>query len=400
MSGASKRRGSTATRSLRILFVTGTQPRTGGSSRTTHQLALRLVERGHHLAALMRIRGRSVREHLYKRQVNLTTKLDGRPPAAGLLMLQRQMGRLAKAAPDDYGYPVFVSAFPENALPAVYGRFQPDVVIASSIDRIAWRRIRAFVRDRQGVSVLYMRGVSCIGHLTVSDAPPDLILSNTESVTREVTGLGFECRTIPSVVETKQCSVQSSREVVLLVNPIALLGVDVAWALARRRPDIPFVFQESWPLETRMSELRAQASAYGNVEIRSFSRDFAEVFRDARIVLAPHTIDNRPRVVLEAQSNGIPVLASRQPGLVEAVGGGGILVDPNAPIETWADALSDLWDDRRAYADHSERALAHSRRPEMDPEDLSATFEQQLLRAVQRTASSGTLSKGLQWLRA
>ena len=45
-----------------------------------------------------------------------------------------------------------------------------------------------------------------------------------------------------------------------------------------------------------------------------------------------------------ARANGIPVLASDRPGHGEAVGPGGILVDPDAPIDTWVDALARLKD--------------------------------------------------------
>jgi len=50
------------------------------------------------------------------------------------------------------------------------------------------------------------------------------------------------------------------------------------------------------------------------------------------------------RVVTEAHLSGIPVIARGIGGLPEAVGPGGILVDPSAPMDSWLNALAQLWD--------------------------------------------------------
>ena len=71
------------------------------------------------------------------------------------------------------------------------------------------------------------------------------------------------------------------------------------------------------------------------------------------------------RVVTEAQINGIPVIASTRGGLPEAVGPGGILIDPDGPIDDWVKAVRNLWDDDAHYAALSAAALAHAQRPEI-----------------------------------
>src|SRR5262249_12866168 len=99
------------------------------------------------------------------------------------------------------------------------------------------------------------------------------------------------------------------------------------------------------------------------------------------VLFAPYG-DSRPRVVAEAQSNGIPVLGTEVPGLVEGVGPGGILVDPDAPVSAWVSALSTLWDDQAAYARYCEAAREHAARPEMRPEYLAQRVEEELARVV------------------
>ena len=75
----------------------------------------------------------------------------------------------------------------------------------------------------------------------------------------------------------------------------------------------------------------------------------------ARVLLVPYRVDNRPRVVAEAQSNGIPVPASALPAHREA-GTRGVLVPGDASIRAWGDAGVDLGRAR------SLRAVPFSRR--------------------------------------
>jgi glycosyltransferase involved in cell wall biosynthesis len=97
------------------------------------------------------------------------------------------------------------------------------------------------------------------------------------------------------------------------------------------------------------------------------TRDMRSLYAKARVVLAPSQYDETfGRIAPEAHASGIPVLASRRAGLPEAVGPGGVLIDPGAPIASWADALRKMWSDAAYHRQLSEAALAYSRRPELD----------------------------------
>lgn len=61
------------------------------------------------------------------------------------------------------------------------------------------------------------------------------------------------------------------------------------------------------------------------------------------------------------------MLASDRGGLPEAVGPGGVLLDPEKP-ERWIDAVRRLWYDKSYYSKLSTAAAAYSTRPEIDPE--------------------------------
>jgi glycosyltransferase involved in cell wall biosynthesis len=275
---------------------------------------------------------------------------------------------------------VWVTRFVERTAPSVLHEFAPQVVVVNSVYRRAWETIHRETRAMGVPIVLYQREHSIIEQLRAWETRPDLLLTNAETHAREAVRWQFEPITIPSIVDVQACRIESSRETILFVNPVASRGLDTALQLAAQRPDLPFVFQESWPLVLRdQRELARVTAQLGNVEFRRFTADVASVYRDARVLLAPYEGDNRPRVVLEAQSNGIPVLAADCEGLREAVDAGGVFVARTAPISEWVAALAALWDDRTAYDEFARRALRHAQRPDVDPDHLTACFEQVIL---------------------
>ncbi len=109
------------------------------------------------------------------------------------------------------------------------------------------------------------------------------------------------------------------------------------------------------------------------------------------MLLAPFLLDGRPRVVLEAQSNGIPVLARDLPALRETVGTGGTLVRGDASAQEWADALGAMIDDPDDYQAACDAALEYAGREEVDPSVIVSRFEHALSELV---AGSRDLSSG------
>jgi glycosyltransferase involved in cell wall biosynthesis len=368
---------------MQILFVSSVAA--GGSGMSQRQLARRLEQRGHRVEILAATPESTVVRPLYDRLVDASTRFRSTPVRPVLLGVQRRLGR--RTRPIGTGdHPTTLAAVPENAFSAVLDRSRPDVVVANSIDRVSWRRLRAQL-IREGIpSVLYLREASGLGHLTLSAAPPDLLLANAESHAARAREAGFDCEVLPSVVEV--APVATTRRVVLLVNPIEILGGDRIWAIASARPDIPFVIQESGLLDEHLrADVLDRAAQVPNVEVRPFSDRPGALFGDCRVLLVPHRVDNRPRVVLEAQASGIPVVASAQPGLVESVGPGGLLVDDTDDPAPWTGAIADLWDDPARYDDLSRLARAHAQRPEVDAARIAERFDAMITELVGRRGS-------------
>jgi glycosyltransferase involved in cell wall biosynthesis len=356
---------------MQILFVSSIAA--GGSGMSQRQLARRLAQRGHEVEILAATPDSALTRPIYDRLVDASTRLRETPARPALLALQRRLGRRTRRV-DTGDHPTLLAAVPENASSVMLEHRRPDVVVANSIDRVSWRRLRAQLVRSAIPSVLYLREASSLGHLTVSAAPPDLLLANAESHAARARAAGFACEVVPSVVEV--APVATTRRVVLLVNPVEILGGDRVWAIAAARPDISFVVQESGLLDEHLrADLLDRAAQVPNVEVRPFSDRPGALFADCRVLLVPHRVDNRPRVVLEAQASGIPVVASAQPGLVECVGPGGVIVDDTDDPAPWIAAVGELWDDAGRYDALTAAAREHAQRPEVDPELIAARFE-------------------------
>jgi glycosyltransferase involved in cell wall biosynthesis len=238
-------------------------------------------------------------------------------------------------------------------------------------------------------AALYLRDVEF--HRLGGTVPLDrrlLVLANSRfTAGRARQDLGVEAQVLPPLVRPDAYRVRAPGDRVLFVNPHPDKGVEIAFALAERRPDVPFLFVESWPLpdDVRQAHLR-RAACLPNVEWSERVGDMRSVYARARIVLAPSLWEEAwGRIATEAQVSGIPVLASTRGGLPESVGPGGLLVDPDAPLEEWARALSRLWDDRATYARLSTAALEHARRPEIQPTAVVMPFRQLLARHAAAT---------------
>jgi glycosyltransferase involved in cell wall biosynthesis len=316
--------------------------------------------------------------------VNLVTKLGSRAGAAPVERAAALIGRTPKHPAGPEPYQVWESAVVENSLAPVIRSFAPDVVVVSSIGRVAWKRIKSMLATLGIPSVLYIREESALGHLSVSHAPPDLLLANSHTNAQRAAALGTPATMIPSVVTVDRYLTDTTRERVLFVNPVPSYGLETALELAAARPDVAFAFVEWWKLgdHERVALNERLKAKLPNVVLRPATTDPSRVYADARVLLAPFLLDGRPRVVLEAQSNGIPVLARDLPALRETVGSGGTLVPAEAPIAAWADALGAMVDDPDAYRTACDAARAYARRDEVDPERVVVRFEQVLAELV------------------
>jgi len=300
----SGRFGATVARAgVRFLFLSGTS--TGGSAVSTRQLAHRLAARGHEVDLLVQRRTRP-RAGLVAsprgRRITLVTTAPGRVWRA----LRRAATTQPKSAGNREGVEEWTSVAPEQVLPSLCEAWRPDVVVVNSVHCRAWTAIRSWLRSAGIPVVLYVREVATFEHIPIAELRPDLIVTNSDAHRRRAAELDVQVYTIPSLIEFERCDVETTREVALFINPLPSRGLAVAVALARERPDVRFGFQLSWPLRRRdLRALRRWIRGQPNIELRACQSQSARVYRDARVLLLPYQVDQRPRVVAEAQWNGV-----------------------------------------------------------------------------------------------
>ncbi|WP_299365164.1 glycosyltransferase, partial [uncultured Paracoccus sp.] len=179
---------------------------------------------------------------------------------------------------------------------------------------------------------------------------------------------GIRSTVVYPLIRREMYETETSRENVTFINPHPRKGLEVALAVAERCPDIPFAFVEAWMLSPEeRAPLMQRLARLPNVTLRPPTRDMKSVYGRARIVLAPSKWQEAfGRIAVEAQFSGIPVVASACGGLPEAVGPGGILIEPDASHDVWADAVRRLWTDQAFYEEKSRAARSYSHRPEMN----------------------------------
>ena len=125
-------------------------------------------------------------------------------------------------------------------------------------------------------------------------------------------------------------------EFVSMVNPCAVKGITIFVELARRMPHLKFAAIPTWG--TTPEEL-GQLRSVPNITLLPRVDNIDELLRRTRVMLVPSVwAEARSRIVLEAMSRGVPVVASDVGGLHEAKLGVPYLVRVN-PIVRYKPAL-------------------------------------------------------------
>ena len=218
-----------------------------------------------------------------------------------------------------------------------------DVLVVNSVRRLDLERL-CLIKNANVMIAWYLREESSLSAVAEFGSRVDVLLANSRPLSALATsGAGRGCLYVPSVITVDDLCEPVDRRVVLLVNAVPSYGLEEAFAIARLMPQDHVVLQESWPLSSEeLAVLRERLAEHPNVEFRSrVSRP--EVFRDARVVLLPHSAQavgaHRPRVALEAQYLGFPVIAYDVPGLAAVTSSPELLISLGSPIRDWVDRI-------------------------------------------------------------
>ena len=255
---------------------------------------------------------------------------------------------------DSLGYLCMRAASPERALPLVAAAWDASVIVVQSGTSLLPLVLASLNTRRPTAVYLHNVEVHQLRGTLVPSASLLYLANSTFTAQRWRALCGIQCEVILPVVQAERYIGAGSGSRVLFVNPTPVKGVELMFALAAHCPDIPFLVVESWNLEPNWRRLcRHRAQQLGNVEWREPTDDMRSVFGQSRVLLMPSVWEESfGRTVVEAQLNGLPVLASRRGALPENVGNGGLTLDPHEPVQVWAEAL------RRLLAEHESFSAA------------------------------------------
>lgn len=160
---------------------------------------------------------------------------------------------------------------------------------------------------------------------------------------------------------------------VLFVNSINSKGArlvgQLAYALNKIRSDIYFHLIDGRgdgvkTLREVASALDQDFESLKNVRISKSYSDVVEVLKTAKCVIAPSLADESlGLIVVEAKMNLVPSIVSKNGGLLEAVGEGGVVIEisekyreppyqklfSQKDLQPWLDAIFNIFDDNEYY---------------------------------------------------
>jgi len=233
---------------MKVLFATTLShlPQSvGGSQSVTSELCEALISKGWESAVLAAIE-----------------------PGDLLGFRTRALGRILgwSSVPPDHvcGYPVYRRWSPSMEVTKIVARFRPTVAVVMA------------GKPSTMVEPLLAAGVPTVCYLhdaepgTLNWQPPKdtrlafLACSRFIAKLAKET-LGVDADFLPPISDARRFQVDTTRCSVIMVNPIVEKGGEIALYLAKRRPDIPFEFVESWDHAGELPVRRKQTRGLTNV---------------------------------------------------------------------------------------------------------------------------------------
>lgn len=263
---------------------------------------------------------------------------------------------------------------PEDYYPAVKGllaSMQPDLFVAylKGSERLLQMAHAAGVP-----SVHRVFGVGAYNFPALT--PSTRVLANSPVAAQACREqYGYLPEYIYSLVDFDQYRVQDGNpEYVTFINPREKKGVFLFCDIVRLLPEMPFLAVQGWG--GGYSEEEEQALAFlrsaPNVRLMPAVQDIRPVYARTKILIAPSKwVETFGRVIVEAQLNGIPVVASDRGNLPATTGKGGVILPYGNP-EVWADAIRKLYADEALLLDMQARARENSKR--FDPSLLMEQY--------------------------
>jgi glycosyltransferase involved in cell wall biosynthesis len=357
---------------MHILFITAHKylpQMRGGLQSSTDQLCLALGRRGHTVAVLAGLMPGGFFAIKCRIKMKIGQRING-------YQVTRDTGM---------PYPVWYSWLPWDVVPYVVKKEKPDLIVV-----LQYQSVRMALAARQTGIPLLMQFADVefdqLGGNLKELGPVPCVANSQFTAGKYRDAFALKPTVIYPFVDAAKYKINTTRQNITLINPHPKKGRDVAIEIALQCPEIPFRFVESWPLSPEeRSELMSKIGGIPNIALSPPQAEMRKVYGDCKILLAPSMWEEAyGRVVTEAQISGIPVVASTRGGLPEAVGPGGVVLDPDQPIADWVAVVRKLWRDDSYYNALSAAAQIHAVRPELVFDHQLEAFEQAMREAASR----------------
>ena len=171
---------------------------------------------------------------------------------------------------------------------------------------------------------------------------PVTVVYNSHMTQDAMPSLHPNMRMIPYVETNKFKGIRQSsinNDIVCLINCNKNKGGDMLKNLAKKMPDVQFMgVKGGYSSQVLDSDSK-------NLNYVENQKDITSVFKKIGILIMPSKNETWGRTAVEAMASGVPVIHSESPGLVECVGGAGIMC-MHDDEDAWADAIRRLIGDR------------------------------------------------------
>ena len=150
-------------------------------------------------------------------------------------------------------------------------------------------------------------------------------------------------RMIPYVNTEKFKSLRGStvqKDVVCLINCNKNKGGELLKEIAYKMPNVQFL-----GVKGAYSNQIIDKTPPSNLTYIENQTDIINVYKKIGILIMPSVNETWGRTAVEAMASGIPVIHSESPGLVECVGGAGIVCSHD-DVDAWIDAINRIINDR------------------------------------------------------
>lgn len=171
---------------------------------------------------------------------------------------------------------------------------------------------------------------------------PVIVVYNSHMTQDMMPSLHPNMRMIPYVETKKFKSLRQTtinNDLVCLINCNKNKGGDMLKLLAEKMPNVQFMgVKGGYSSQVVVSNTH-------NLTYIENQKDITVIFKKIGILIMPSKDETWGRTAVEAMASGVPVIHSESPGLVECVGGAGIMC-MHDDEDAWADAIRRLIGDR------------------------------------------------------